>query len=82
VFLTVILDAYPRRVIGWALGRTLEELTLAAPAYGAGAGRGRAGPSADNLKDTIMPAYPAPFLRFDDNSVWPSRGERRYHIGT
>jgi transposase InsO family protein len=31
VFLAVILDAYSRRVIGWALGRTLEdELTLIA----------------------------------------------------
>jgi len=31
VFLAVILDAFPRRVIGWALERTLEdELTLAA----------------------------------------------------
>ena len=31
VFLAVILDAYPRRVIGWALDRTLEdELTLTA----------------------------------------------------
>src|SRR5579864_6695593 len=31
VFLAVILDAFSRRVIGWALGRTLEdELTLAA----------------------------------------------------
>jgi transposase InsO family protein len=29
VFLAVLLDAYPRRVIGWALDRTLEdELTL------------------------------------------------------
>ena len=31
VFLAVVLDAYSRRVIGWALGRTLEdELTLSA----------------------------------------------------
>jgi transposase InsO family protein len=31
VYLAVILDAFSRRVIGWALGRTLEgELTLAA----------------------------------------------------
>ncbi len=31
VFLAVILDAFSRRVIGWALDRTLEdELTLAA----------------------------------------------------
>ena len=31
VFLAVLLDAYSRRVIGWALDRTLEdELTLAA----------------------------------------------------
>src|SRR5258708_7603629 len=33
VFLAVILDAYSRRVIGWALERTLEDdLTLPAPA--------------------------------------------------
>jgi transposase InsO family protein len=31
VYLSVLLDAYSRRVIGWALGRTLEaELALAA----------------------------------------------------
>jgi transposase InsO family protein len=31
VFLAVILDAYSRRVIGWALGRTMEDsLTLTA----------------------------------------------------
>ena len=31
VYLAVILDAYSRRVIGWALGRTLEDtLTLRA----------------------------------------------------
>ena len=31
IFLAVILDAYSRRVIGWELGRTLEDdLTLAA----------------------------------------------------
>jgi transposase InsO family protein len=31
VFLAVVLDAYPRRVIGWALDRTLEDkLTLSA----------------------------------------------------
>ena len=36
VFLAVILDAYSRRVIGWALDRTLEdELTLSGAAHGA-----------------------------------------------
>ena len=36
VYLAVVLDAFSRRVIGWALDRTLEdELTLAALADGA-----------------------------------------------
>ena len=35
VFLAVVLDAYSRRVIGWALDRTLEdELTLSCSAHG------------------------------------------------
>ena len=44
VFLAVILDAYSRRVIGWALDRTLEdELTLGRAAHGAVAPRRGAG---------------------------------------
>ena len=37
VYLAVMLDAFSRRVIGWALDRTLEdELTIAALANGTG----------------------------------------------
>ena len=40
VFLAVILDAYSRRVIGWALDRTMEDsLTLDRAAHGAVASR-------------------------------------------
>lgn len=47
MFLAAILDAYSRRVIGWALERTLEdELMLAAPAYGIIAPQGDAGTGA------------------------------------
>ena len=42
VYLAVILDAFSRRVIGWALDRTLEdELTIAGAADGAGAAASR-----------------------------------------
>lgn len=44
VYLAVILDAFSRRVIGWALGRTLEaELALAALRMAIGRGRVTAG---------------------------------------
>lgn len=44
VYLAVILDAWSRRVIGWALGRTLEtELTLAALAMAIAARKPRPG---------------------------------------
>ena len=47
VFLAVILDAYSRRVIGWALDREMEDsLTLDRATHGAFAPRSRARPGA------------------------------------
>jgi transposase InsO family protein len=47
VYLAVILDAFSRRVIGWALGRTLEaELAVAALQMAIGRGRVAPGPGA------------------------------------
>jgi transposase InsO family protein len=43
VYLAVILDAFSRRVIGWALGRTLEA-ELAVAALQMAIGRGRVAP--------------------------------------
>ena len=47
VYLAVVLDAFSRRVIGWALGRTLEaQLAVAALAHGAGRAAADARPGA------------------------------------
>ena len=63
IFLAVILDAYSRRVIGWALDRTMEDdLTLAALRMALDSGTSSQGwsiiPTADrSMPATITPIY-------------------------
>ena len=61
VYLAVILDAYSRRVIGWALDRTLEdELTLAALRMASHAGWSNRGWSITPIAVRSMPAATTP----------------------
>ena len=61
VYLAVILDAYSRRVIGWALDRTLEdELTLAALRMALHAGSSNRGWSITPIAARSTPATTTP----------------------
>jgi transposase InsO family protein len=66
VYLAVILDAFSRRVIGWALGRTLEaELALTALQMAIGRGRVAPGLVHPSLRPSLGPASGTDSIRLD-----------------